>query len=1021
MAFLVTAAKSGPQSQALHYSLYALAVIVGCVLVWIAQQFFGGMITGLGSKSADSVVAGFARRGRLARGRLRKYRRAIQRNYGGHALGFGGTEIIDIRTVYVPLRYEEAGRREDIYARIRDERRSIVLGPAGAGKSLLLKNSMLIWAEDSQLRPWHHGDRRVPVLVELHRCNDSDADIAELVLDELGRNQVKRPKPFVERALRDGRLRVLLDGLDEVGKDQQERVGTMIRDFARANPQCQLVVTSRDAVYHGQLAPEFQHVVRIAEFDDASIRRLLGNWPGIDRGDVDSLMGTLRANPQLMHLARSPLLLTMIAYLYVSRFAKSGRSLPGSRVTFYETAIVHLLGRDQALARAAALSTYDVGDKLAALQRIAAAMQENATGAPADRKEISQVAAIAATRSVLPDLNLDENNARPLFTEIVDRSQLLISLDQQRSYYSFRHLTLQEFLSARELADRPDDLLHGYMNDPDGWREVVKLWCGVTTRNSTNVIREVLAFGSLRHQVLALECLAEAKYLDDAFAQQVIDRFMGALGTTGATGQVLIAGFGALAAADGPRGRDVLRRLADMAGPGSAPGGAPADEDTRRAAIAALSASGRQEAAATLARLAPHDEAARAALRAMGELAIPVLEQRAAAGDVEAVDDLACIGTPAAAESLAGLMGNWKSGDDSDLVRLAALTAAWRLAELLTVPDVEEGLKNSRFQVPAGVPSYDWVWKPFALPGTQDGPIGWTIGRAALLIDENPDVVPTQIRDFDQRIAIPLAGIKAGDCARFVNINGDYGIGNPGGLLTNARAVESYFIAESRSGSEPSDRSIWLKDKILSELRLPSAHDALARLLPWPVLARLLAAVFTDRIRSTDSRDWLEVQQNPKPAGLLWIAAHTLLTLAGASAIVFATFWEIEVVRGVAHLEPSWLYVSALGLFGGGVGLGLGGIALMTTSFDDSGTNAFMTGLIIAALGCLADVAMSGMVLAYWDGPAAIAPLFVAVSAMAPLLYWLAVRRERRYGNPLRHCVLASDRAFADRISVIAK
>jgi hypothetical protein len=127
---------------------------------------------------------------------------------------------------------------------------------------------------------------------------------------------------------------------------------------------------------------------------------------------------------------------------------------------------------------------------------------------------------------------------------------------------------------------------------------------------------------------------------------------------------------------------------------------------------------------------------AREALRAMGELAIPVLEQRAATGDLQAVDDLAFIGTPVAAESLARLT----CMDKQDAAGHSTITvsAAWRLAELLAVPDVVEGLKNSGFQVPAGVPSYDWVWKPFAFPGTQDGPIGWIIGRVALIIDSNP-------------------------------------------------------------------------------------------------------------------------------------------------------------------------------------------------------------------------------------------------------------------------------------------
>ncbi|HUN31865.1 MAG TPA: NACHT domain-containing protein [Trebonia sp.] len=1013
MTFLATAAaKSGSHGQALHYGLYAAALLVaGGVLLWVAQQFFGSLITALGSKSADFLVAGLAGRGRVAGGRLRGYRRAVQRNYSSHALGFGGTEVIDIRTVYVPLRYDEAGRREDVYGRIRDESRSVVVGPAGAGKSLLLKNSMLIWAGNARMRPGHRGDRRLPVLVELHRCNDSEADIAQLVLEELDRNQVRRPKSFVDRAVRDGRLRLLLDGLDEVSKDRQQRVVTMIRDFARSNPACQIVVTCRDAVYYGQLTPEFPHVVRIAELDDASIRRLLGNWEDIDRPDVDNLVGTLRANPQLMHLARSPLLLTMIAYLYVSKFAKSGRSLPGSRVTFYETAITHLLGRDQFLARAGSLSAYDAGDKMAALQRIAATMQDSAAGGLGDRKEITQVEAIAATRSVLPDLNLDEGNAKPLFLEIVDRSQLMISLDQQRSSYSFRHLTLQEFLAARELADRPDDLLHGYMNDPDGWREVVKLWCGVTTRNSTTVVREVLAFGSLRHQVLALECLAEAKRIDEAFAAEIVDHFMGMLGVTGETAPVLVKGFGALAAAGGPRGQDVLGRLrgmADLAAPA-------ADEDARRAAIAALSASGRVEAAEILALLAPHDEVARSALRGMGELAIPVLEHRASDGDVQAVDDLAFIGTPAAAESLSGLIAMELADDDSRAPVPTA--AAWHLAELLAVPDVEEGLKASRFRVPDGVPSYDWIWKPFALSGTQDGPFGWIIGRVALVIDRQPNFAPRDARDIDQRIAIPLVGIKVG--AQRVNTS-KVDIAKASGM-SSFRTAEAFFVTESRLPL--SKRSEELCEKVIKGLSLPPAYATLMRRLPWPVQARLLAAVFKDRIRTTSSRDWLDIQHDPKPGGGLWGVFWALVLTTVPGAIVFATFWQVEVLRDAAHLSAPWAYTLAFCFFFGGLTLLVGGIVIGTATNADDGPAvwAFFMGVLSLPLGVVADVMVSGLILSQWIAAEVVVPLLVGVTLAEVLICQLAIHRDRRYGNPLRHCVRASNRFFSDRTSVIAK
>lgn len=1002
--FVETAARSGSQDQALHLSLYAVLVIAGGVLLWAIKQFFGGLIAKLGGKSADSLSTNFFHRGRIAGGRLRKYQRAVQRNYMGHALGFGNTEIIDIRAVYVPLRYEEAGRREDLYAKIRDERRSVIVGPAGAGKSLLLKNSMLLWADGSRMRLGRRGDRRIPVLVELHRCNNSDADIVELMLDELARNQVKRSKSFVERALRDGRLRLLLDGLDEVGKDVQERVVKMIKDFAMANPECQIVVTCRDAIYYGQLSPEFKHVVRIAEFDDASIRRLLGNWPGIDRQDVDNLIGALRSNLQLLHLARSPLLLTMIAYLYVNRFAKSGRSLPGSRVTFYETAITHLLGRDQVLARATALSAFDTGDKLAALQRIAVAMQQSAADSVIDRKEISQVAAIAATRSVLPDLNLEERNSKPLFMEIVDRSQLLISLDQQRSHYSFRHLTLQEFLAARELADRPEELLRSYRNDPDGWREVVKLWCGVTTRNCTIVIREILDYGSLRQQVLALECLAEAKYVDDKFAHEVINHFFNMFGAENGTSQVLVAGFGALAAAEGPRGRNVLQRLIDLTPQG-------VDEEIRRAAFAALCASGRQEAAEVLANLAPYNEHARAALRTMGELAIPVLENRAAGGDLQAVDDLSFIGTPAAAESLAGLTCINAETNNSTI----AVTAAWRLAQLLTVADVEEGLKNCRFQIPDGVSSHDWVWAPFALPENQDGPIGRIIGRAAFLIDSNPTFVPPVTYEIDQRIAIPLAGIKAGACAKAL---GWKTINKAANNMSDFQA-QNHFKSESH---EQSPQDVKLCDSILRTLRLPEAHEELSRGLPWPVLARLLAALFTERIKTTTARDWLEVQQNPESASRLWTIFGTVLGIIVTSAVVFASFWQIEVWRGVAKFGPSWLYIISFALFTASF------VVFLITVFPASNTEeetifdtAAIIGMVGAVLGALVDIVLSAVVLSRWYEPVIVGSTFAVVCAGIVLLCWLAIRQDRRYGNPLRHCLQASDRSFADRTSVIAK
>ena len=335
---------------ALPYGIGAVFAIFVVVAFWTGKKFLEGFLDGLGGQSAEGLVGSLGRAGSLRRGRLRKYRRAVQVNLATHPLGFDGSGAIDIRSRYVPLQYERDGRREDVYARIREEKRSVVTGAPGAGKSLLLKNSMLIWAEGSRVtRQPRDSRRQIPVIVDLHRCNANDGDIPRLITEELARNQVHRADSFAAKALREGRLRLFFDGLDEVGRDRHEHVANMLRDFSRTYPACQMVVTCRDASYYGQLSPEFGHVVRVADFDDASMRQLLSRWPGLGRADVDRLVNTLRSNPPLMRLARSPLLLTMIAYLYVNRFAKTGRTFPASRATFYETAIMHLLGRDREL------------------------------------------------------------------------------------------------------------------------------------------------------------------------------------------------------------------------------------------------------------------------------------------------------------------------------------------------------------------------------------------------------------------------------------------------------------------------------------------------------------------------------------------------------------------------------------------------------------------------------------------------------------------------------------------------
>lgn len=1025
-------------SVAVPVGIGALLMLIAGGAFWAVSSFFGGLLSGLGDRSAGGLVAHVtglsSLRGRL----LLKYRRSVELNLATHPLGFDDSETIDIQSVYVPLHHERDGRREDVYTEIRIQKRSIVTGAAGAGKSLLLKNSMLIWAAGNR-----HADGKgqIPVMIELHRCNTDDSGIEQLAADELTRNQIRQShaRAFVDRALREGRLRLLLDGLDEVGRDRQERVTRMVRDFARAYPGCQIVVTCRDTAYYGQLSPEFNHIVRVAEFDDASVYRLLGRWPGLQRTDMDRLLVTLHSNPPLMRLARSPLLLTMIAYLYVHKFAKTGRTLPASRATFYETAILHLLGRDRELGRAGSLSTYEVSDKLAAVQRIALTLQDG-TDDTDDRLAITRAWAISVIRNVLPDINLDDTHAIPLLDEIVDRSQLLIALDRSRTRYAFRHLTMQEYLAARELTDQPDRLMECYRRDPAAWREVVKLWCGGGVRDCTGVIREVMRSPELLDRVLALECLADARQIDDVYATVIIGQFLALLGEPRPESGAIVAAFGAVAAATGPRGRKVLAALVEAAVD------ANADASTRQAAIQALSASGRNEAAEALIPLAAANREARAALRAMGDLAVPALIGRARAGELHAVDDLATIGTPAAADALTALL--W-------LLHPVATRAAWWLAELLVNPDIEDGMRQSAVTIPAGAGTLDWIWQPF--DGNGASTLRLITGRIGYLLDTSQDGdIPDSAGVLDLRIALPIAGLAIAD-----RTSGEGALKTDtllAGLTDQVRVVgqeENIELGSEPSWAEigglcravarhqtPSTKAVGLTAAIVSSLQLDQRYVRLIERIDWPARAHLAGQVGDRHMHRVSSRDWVLVNRRPRSARVLWGLHASVWALMLCGTIGLAIWEQVLAVRGefssgllarvssglrgsarhdwisvMAHPQDSWV-----ALVGSGVV-----VAALVVYTSGVIKNADIAALI-AGLAFLGPVPIACFaIFLTWvtlHGLIGMALLLVVVFATIAALIITAIwadDRAHQLANPLRRCLIAGRQSLRDRVSVIAE
>jgi hypothetical protein len=736
---------------------------------------------------------------------LRHYRAALIGKYEKLHIPFRPNRPLDMGDVYVPLKVTGTADTAQIeaYRAVDDYRKLMIKGAPGSGKSMLLKHIALSYAKG---RLDELTDQPVPVLLELHRLNDPKTTIEAESVAELARNDFPHAQRFVSCALEQGTLMLLLDGLDEVNSNERKRVVQHIKDTLNQHKKCRAIITCRTAVYRGDFDEAVNQTLEIVEFNDQQIRHFLASWEKDmkQRGkSIDQLMQTLRDRPHIMALARNPLLLTIIAYLYTdTEFV-----LPHSRAEFYRNSTDVLLE----LWHPEYGYKFKTSAKRAVLRHLALFCQDTSHQQAQDRHSIDYSTALEQVRQVLPELNLKPEDASSLLEEIVERSGLLLSIDGGERY-QFAHLTLQEYFAATELTNDANGLLARFSADHDTWRETVKLWCGLD-HDGTFLIRAVYEQSPLT----AFECLADAQKVEPALAEEIIETFKARLGTD--DDNIIIRAFGTVASDLRPRGAAVFKFLEETL--------ATSQELARRTASAnALSLTNLPQVALALARFYISHPEVHAPLVRTGDLAIPALVSLARGRSIEAVDDLGNIGTPMAAATLTSLL--WHPA------KFIATRAAWHLAALLPQPEIEDGLRGYVLtQEQRKTEWLDWIWQPFGEPLASALPV--IAGRAAYLIEQSPlAMAPTVPLSLDPRLIIPICSITArSETKRVKQKQRDNAQKRAEIVSFGITEDRTRFVRETVDMMQASLRWKYL----LSSLPVEAQFDLLQRLVPlgpWP-------------------------------------------------------------------------------------------------------------------------------------------------------------------------------------------
>ena len=349
------------------------------------------------------------------------------------------------------------------------EKYLMVFGEPGIGKSTFLRKVGLEAMKGNHEKYQHN---LTPVLLELKHFKEEQIDIQGLIQKEFNICGFPHVEKTIPDKLKKGELLILLDGLDEVPDANTNNVITTIQNFVDHHNKNRFIISCRTAARN-----HFRQFtdIEIVEFDDQQIESFIQHWFS-DEPETAQECWQLLQQPEYAsakELGQTPLLLTFLCLVY-----DENQAFPTNRSRLYGDALRILLERwaaeNRLPNRRQIYENLSIENEEILLSEIAYFYFSE------DRLFYNQGELTDQIKTFLMDsLNAPHYLDGEQILKTIEKEQGIF-VERARGEYSFSHLTLQEYLTAKYIVDNNlvGQVVKAHLTEPR-WREVFLLMAGL--------------------------------------------------------------------------------------------------------------------------------------------------------------------------------------------------------------------------------------------------------------------------------------------------------------------------------------------------------------------------------------------------------------------------------------------------------------------------------------------------------------------------------------------------------------